>query len=66
MKRAAPSRVPECASQQGEVEGRTGEDGSAIKVVPGGRTVVAQGEIEDEIDPDATTAVPIESFHRVI
>lgn len=40
------------------VEGRTGEDGSwQSLVVPGGWTVVAQGEIEDEIDPDATTAV---------
>lgn len=40
------------------VEGRTGEDGTwQSLVVPGGWTVVAHGEIDDEIDPDATTAV---------
>ena len=40
------------------VEGQTGEDGTwQSLVVPGGWTVVAHGEIEDEIDPNATTAV---------
>ncbi|OUU21478.1 MAG: hypothetical protein CBC13_09135 [Planctomycetia bacterium TMED53] len=40
------------------VEGRTNEAGRwQSLVVPGAWTVVAHGEIEDEIDPDATTAV---------
>lgn len=40
------------------VEGKTNANGFwSSMVVPGAWTVVAHGEIEDEIDPDATTAV---------
>lgn len=42
----------------GVLEGRTDEDGSwKGMAIPGSWTVIAQGEIEDEIDPDTLTAV---------
>ncbi len=42
----------------GVLEGRTDADGRwKTMAIPGGWTVVAQGEIEDEVDPDAPTQV---------
>lgn len=40
------------------VEGRTGSDGRwSAMVVPGSWSVIAHGEIDDDVDPDAPTAV---------
>lgn len=40
------------------VEGRTGSDGRwSSMVVPGSWSVIAHGEIDDDVDPDAPTAV---------